>query len=75
MGEGSDDLFRDRSIEMEERSEEPVVSKEAKVHEELRVHKDVEQRTETVKDTVRSTEVEVEDERRRRGTGTDPDRT
>jgi uncharacterized protein (TIGR02271 family) len=75
MGEGSDDLFRDRSIEMEERSEEPVVSKEAKVHEELRVHKDVEQRTETVKDTVRRTEVEVEDERRRRGTGTDPDRT
>jgi len=75
MGESADDLFQDRSIEMEERSEEPVVSKEARVREELRVHKDIDQRTQTVEDTVRRTEVEVEDERQGRGTGTDRDRT
>jgi stress response protein YsnF len=40
-----------------------VVSKEARVTEELVVKKDVGQRTETVADKVRRTEVEVEDER------------
>jgi uncharacterized protein (TIGR02271 family) len=60
----SDALFRERTIEAEERVEEPVVSKEARVKEELVVNKDVEQRTETVRDTVRRTEVEVDDERR-----------
>jgi stress response protein YsnF len=34
------------------------------------VRKNVEQRTETVSDTVRKTEVDVEDERNVRGTGT-----
>jgi uncharacterized protein (TIGR02271 family) len=60
---GADNLFRERTIEAEERSEEAVVSKEARVKEELVVKKDVRQRTETVSDTVRRTEVEVEDER------------
>jgi uncharacterized protein (TIGR02271 family) len=64
-------LFRDRSIEASERSEEAVVSKEARVKEELVVNKDARERTETVSDTVRHTEVEVEDERgRTKGTGT-----
>src|SRR5918994_1337682 len=64
-------LFRERTIEASERSEEAVVSKEARVKEELVVNKDVEERTETVSDTVRRTEVEVEDERgRTKGTGT-----
>jgi uncharacterized protein (TIGR02271 family) len=64
-------LFRDRTIEASERSEEAVVSKEARVKEELVVNKDVRERTETVEDTVRRTEVEVEDERgRAKGTGT-----
>jgi stress response protein YsnF len=58
-----EDAFQERTIEMEEHREEPVVSKEARVKEELVVKRDVEQRTETVSDTVRSTEVEVEDER------------
>ena len=40
-----------------------LVSKEARVTEELVVKKDVGQRTETVSDKVRRTEVEVEDER------------
>jgi hypothetical protein len=40
-----------------------VVAKEARVKEELVLKKDVNQRTETVSDKVRRTEVEVEDER------------
>ncbi|MGF9764810.1 YsnF/AvaK domain-containing protein [Microvirga sp. 0TCS3.31] len=64
------DPFQERTIEVEERDEEAVVSKEARVVEEVVVRKDVEQRTETVSDTVRRTEVDVEDERNVRGTGT-----
>ncbi|MET0430350.1 MAG: YsnF/AvaK domain-containing protein [Microvirga sp.] len=60
---GNEALFQERTIEAEERSEEAVVSKEARVKEELVVRKDVEQRTETVQDTVRRTEVDVDDER------------
>jgi uncharacterized protein (TIGR02271 family) len=71
-GVGNEGLFQERTVEMEERSEEAVVSKEARVKEELVVRKDVEQRTETISDTVRSTEVEIEDGRGNRipGTGT-----
>ncbi|WP_457094448.1 YsnF/AvaK domain-containing protein [Microvirga sp. P5_D2] len=64
------DPFQERTIEVEERGEEAVVSKEARVVEEVVVRKDVEQRTETISDTVRKTEVDVEDERNVRGTGT-----
>jgi uncharacterized protein (TIGR02271 family) len=60
---GADNLFRERTIEAEERAEEAVVSKEARVKEELVVKKDVDQRTDTVSDKVRRTEVEVDDER------------
>jgi len=62
-GADKDNLFQERTIEAEEKSEEAVVSKEARVKEELVVNKDVGQRTETVSDTVRRTEVDVEDER------------
>ena len=55
-----DDAFRDRSIEMRETGEEAVVGKEAFVTEEIALRKDVGQRTEEVRDTVRHTEVEVE---------------
>ncbi len=65
-----DNLFRDRTIEAEEKREEAVVSKEARVKEELVVKKDVDQRTETVSDKVRHPEVEVEDERNKRLSGT-----
>jgi uncharacterized protein (TIGR02271 family) len=58
-----DNLFRERTIEVEERGEEAVVSKEARVVEEVLVRKEADQRTETVSDTVRKTEVEVEDGR------------
>jgi uncharacterized protein (TIGR02271 family) len=56
-------LFRERTIEAEEVNEEAVVAKEARVKEEVVVSKDVGQRTETVRDTVRHTEVEVDDTR------------
>jgi uncharacterized protein (TIGR02271 family) len=61
----SDDVFRDRTIEATETSEEAVVSKEARVTEEVVVRKTAEEKTQTVSDTVRQTKVEVEDERDR----------
>jgi uncharacterized protein (TIGR02271 family) len=61
---GADDAaFRDRAIEATETAQEAVVSKTARVTEELVVRKGVEERVETVRDTVRRTEVEVEDDR------------
>jgi uncharacterized protein (TIGR02271 family) len=57
------DAFQERTIEVEEHDEQAVVSKEARVKEELVVRTDVEERTETVQDTVRRTEVDIEDER------------
>jgi uncharacterized protein (TIGR02271 family) len=56
----ADRLFQDRTIEATETSEEAVVAKEARVTEEVIIRKDTEQHTETVRDTVRRTEVEVE---------------
>jgi uncharacterized protein (TIGR02271 family) len=52
--------FREGTIEVRETQEQAIVNKEARVVEEVRVHKDVEERTETVRDTVRRTEVDVE---------------
>ena len=53
----------DRTIEATETREQAVVSKEARVTEEISLEKAVDTRTETVRDTVRHTEVEVDDER------------
>ncbi|WP_254368281.1 YsnF/AvaK domain-containing protein [Paracoccus sp. Z118] len=61
---GSGD-FQERSLEAREYVEAPVVQKEARVVEEIGLNKDVESHTETVRDTVRKTEVEIEDERGR----------
>jgi uncharacterized protein (TIGR02271 family) len=52
---------RDQVVEMREYAEEPVVSKQARVVEEVHVGKEASERAETVKDTVRHTEVRVED--------------
>jgi uncharacterized protein (TIGR02271 family) len=57
------DAFQDRTIEVRETAEEAVVSKTARVTEEVVIRKDVEERVETVRDTVQRTEVEVEDTR------------
>jgi hypothetical protein len=53
--------FKEGSIEIIEHSEVPVVTKEARVVEEVSVNKDVTERDETVRDKVRKNEVEVED--------------
>ena len=58
--EAGADAFRERTIEMTETDEEAVVAKDARVVEEVVVRKDVGQRTETVDDSVRRTEVDVE---------------
>jgi len=64
-------LFQERVIEATATSEEAVVGKEARVVEEIGIHKDVSDRTETVRDTVRRTEVEVDDGTARGATTTD----
>jgi uncharacterized protein (TIGR02271 family) len=51
---------KERTVEVAETDEEPVVRKQARVVEEVVVSKDVEEHTETIRDTVRRTEVEVE---------------
>lgn len=61
----TDAAFTDRTIEAEEHIEEPVVSKEARIKEEIALRRQAEEHTEQVSDTVRHTEVEVEDERDR----------
>ena len=62
-----DDPFRERSIEAEEHGEEAVVSKEARVVEEIGLRRERDTHRETVSDTVRHTEVEVEDDRTEAG--------
>ena len=57
------DVFQERTIEMEEIDEEAVVAKTARVVEEVGIRKDATDRVETVRDTVRSTKVDVEDGR------------
>ncbi|GAB3542729.1 hypothetical protein GCM10027343_15140 [Noviherbaspirillum agri] len=52
--------FKEGSIELRETAEEAIVSKSARVVEEVEVSKEVGQRTEEIKDTVRRTDVEVE---------------
>jgi uncharacterized protein (TIGR02271 family) len=57
---GDLNAFREGTIEVRETQEEAVIAKDARVVEEIHVHKDVDERTEKVRDTVRRTEVEVE---------------
>jgi uncharacterized protein (TIGR02271 family) len=52
--------FKEGAIEVSETTEEPVVSKTARVVEEVAVRKEGRDRTETVDDTVRKTNVDVE---------------
>jgi uncharacterized protein (TIGR02271 family) len=57
--------FKEGTIEVRERTEEPVVSKQARVVEEVVVGKQARERTETIRDTVRHTEVDVDQADRR----------
>jgi len=52
--------FEEKDIEMVERSEVPVVNKQARVVEEVSLNKEVEETSETVRETVRETEVDVD---------------
>ncbi len=56
----TDDSFGDKTIEMTEMAEEAVVSKTARVVEEVALRKEGVERVETIHDTVRKEEVEVE---------------
>jgi uncharacterized protein (TIGR02271 family) len=55
-----EDLFKERTFEVLEMTEEAVVQKRTRVKEEVRIAKHMVERTETVRDTVRKTQVEVE---------------
>jgi len=57
--------FEERTVEVHQTSEEPVVNKTARVAEEVVVHKEATERTETVRDNVRREEVEVQNPNRR----------
>jgi uncharacterized protein (TIGR02271 family) len=65
-------LFAERVIEATETGEEAIIAKDARVTEEVVVRKGVEERVETVHDTVRRTEVEVDDTRVADAKGTAP---
>ena len=67
-------LLRDRTIEIVETREEPVIEKQAFVREEVVIKKAVEERVEQVHDTVRRTEVEVERTGAARGSASDANR-
>jgi uncharacterized protein (TIGR02271 family) len=59
--------FQERTVEVTETDEEAVVAKSARVTEEVVISKDVQERTEPVRETVRRTEVEVDDRTTDRG--------
>lgn len=65
-GAEAEGAFREQTVEVRETSEEPVVSKQARVKEEVRVSKEAAERTETVRGKARKTEVEVDERGRRR---------
>lgn len=55
------DAFQEGSFDVTETDEEAVVNKRANVVEEVNISKDVEERQETIRDTLRRTDVETED--------------
>lgn len=72
---GPEDLAgRDQVLEAQEFTEEAVVSKEARVVEEIGLRSETEVDHETIHDTVRKTEVEVDDGRTGNGPGLTGDR-
>jgi stress response protein YsnF len=54
-------LLKDRVIQVSEMREEPVIAKEAYVREEVVLSKTVTERTETIRETVRRTDVNIQD--------------
>lgn len=56
-----DGAFQDRTFDLKTMIEEPVVTKHAHVVEEIRVHKDRNERVEKISDTLRHTDVQLSD--------------
>lgn len=60
LNERDREALRDQSIELTETAEEPVISKRARVKEEVVIGKEATERTERIHENVRHTEVKVE---------------
>jgi uncharacterized protein (TIGR02271 family) len=60
VGSAGGDAFRERSFQIDETVEEPVVAKEVRIIEEVVITKNVQERSAKVRDTVRRTDVEVD---------------
>jgi stress response protein YsnF len=58
--------FEERTVEVHQTAEEPVVKKAVRVGEEVVVRKDISKRTETVRDEVRRDQVEVQEPTQRK---------
>lgn len=58
---GAPEAFKEGTFEVTTKAEVPVVAKEARVVEEVVIDKEVAERTETVRDTVKRTDVEVDE--------------
>jgi stress response protein YsnF len=72
--------FKEGEMEIREKAEVPIVNKEARVVEEIKLGKEVNERTETIRDTVRKSDVDIEkinpnDDRTRTNPNDDRDRT
>jgi stress response protein YsnF len=59
-GNATGEAFQEREFEVVERHEEPLVAKRAGAAEEVIIHKEVGERQETVRDTVRETKVDID---------------
>jgi uncharacterized protein (TIGR02271 family) len=54
-----EEAYRDRAFDLPSYTEEPFITKRARVVEEIRIHKDTTERVERVHDTLRHTDVEL----------------
>jgi hypothetical protein len=71
---GGNEGLQEREFEVVERHEEPVVEKRARTAEEVVVHKETAERTETVRDAVRETRVDIDKAAAGSKPGTESDR-
>jgi uncharacterized protein (TIGR02271 family) len=55
--------FEDRDFEVTEHAEVPVVDKEARIVEEIRINKEVDEKDEVIRDTVRKSDVDIDEDR------------
>lgn len=72
--QAGEEVFKEKSIEVSETAEEPVVEKTARVTGEVAVGKEASEHEEKISDTVRGTEVKVERRRPRATPYTGPER-